>query len=67
MKIGLDAAVLFHPGGYHGHAEALIATFSMGGYPGSAGLARCGMTLAGPPSDGEAGGRYPDMLHWLRP
>ena len=67
MKIGLDAAVLFHPGGYHGHAEALIATFSMGVYPGSAGLARCGMTVAGPPSDGVTGGRYPDMLLWLRP
>ena len=59
--------MLFHPGGYHGHAEALIATFSMGVYPGSAGLARCGMTVVGPPTDEDAGGRYPDMLHWLRP
>lgn len=58
VKIGLPADVLFHRGGYHGRSDALIATYSLGVYPGSAGLARCGMT--------DVGG-YPVMRYWLRP
>ncbi|KRA42465.1 hypothetical protein [Pseudoxanthomonas sp. Root630] len=67
MKLGLPAEVLFHRGGYHGRSEALITTFALGVYPGSAGLVRCGMAaMASAPGAVPAGG-YPDLLAWLRP
>lgn len=60
MHLGLPAEVLFHEGGYHGHAASLALTYSMGVYPGASGLAHAGMTRL----TGE--GRYPQMLRWLR-
>lgn len=67
VHLQLDPAVLFHPGGYHGASESLIATYSLGVYPGAFGLAQSGMTSlaggAGPPE----GPVYPRMSRWLRP
>ncbi len=65
MAIGLAPSVLFHDEGYHGQSAALIATFGVGVYPGSAGLARCGMTRVGAAGI-DAAGHYPQMLRWLR-
>ncbi|CAM3472938.1 hypothetical protein [Paracidovorax anthurii] len=64
--LGLDAAVLFHDGGYHGQAESLRFTFEMGVYLGSAGLVAAGLTLQ--PAQAEALGvePYPHMRAWLR-
>ncbi|NCT83088.1 MAG: hypothetical protein GXC94_08105 [Comamonadaceae bacterium] len=59
-RLGLPAELLFHAGGYHGHAAGLALTYAMGVYPGAAGLASAGMTRLGG-ADG-----YPRMLRWLR-
>jgi hypothetical protein len=59
-RLGLPAELLFHAGGYHGQSAGLALTYSMGVYPGAAGLARAGMAKLG----GEGG--YPQMLSWLR-
>jgi hypothetical protein len=64
--IGLAPSVLFHDEGYHGQSAALIATFGVGVYPGSAGLARCGMTRVGSAAGIDTAGHYPQMLRWLR-
>lgn len=64
--LGLDPAVLFHAGGYHGASGQLLATYGAGVYLGAAGLAHAGLTTVGGgvPADGAA--RYPAMLRWLR-
>lgn len=64
--LGLDSAVLFHDGGYHGRAAGLRATFELGVYLGVSGLAAAGLTVL--PSQARPGGPapYPHMLGWLR-
>lgn len=64
--LGLDAAVLFHDGGYHGRSAGLRTTFEMGVYLGASGLAAAGLALL--PSQAQPGGPapYPHMLAWLR-
>ena len=64
LALGLPAEVLFHPGGYRGHSAGLIRTFSLGVYPGAAGLAAAGMTSLR--RDHRGAPPYPHMLHWLR-
>lgn len=65
--LGLDPAVLFHDGGYHGQAQSLRFTFGMGVHLGLAGLVATGMALG--PTQAQALGRepYPHMQVWLRP
>ncbi len=64
--IGLDPAILFHAGGYHGQSESLVRTYSLGVYPGLAGLVAAGMALT--PAQAAAAGEpaYPAMRRWLR-
>jgi hypothetical protein len=62
VALGLDARVLFHEGGYRGHSEGLVRTYSLGVYPGAAGLVAAGMARG----RGEAGEPYPAMVRWLR-
>ena len=66
VALGLDPAVLFHAGGYRGRSEGLVRTYSLGCYPGLAGLVAAGMALPprAMPDGGPAG--YPAMLRWLR-
>ena len=65
--LGLDSAVLFHDGGYHGHAAGLRMNFELGVYLGASGLASAGMTgLAGQTSTREGAALYPQMRLWLR-
>lgn len=59
-QLGLPAGLLFHSGGYHGHSAGLALTYSMGVYPGAAGLAAAGMARLG------GGDGYPQLLRWLR-
>lgn len=66
VHLGLDPAVLFHEGGYHGQSAALIRTFSYGVYPGSFGLAQAGMTLIGQDAVHAGIPPYPHMTQWLR-
>jgi hypothetical protein len=62
----LDPAVLFHPGGYNGASDGLIATFAAGVYPGAAGLAHAGMTHVGEHARRSGLPTYPEMCRWLR-
>lgn len=64
--LGLDSAVLFHDGGYHGRSAGLRTTFELGVYLGASGLAAAGLALL--PAQVEPGGppAYPHMLAWLR-
>lgn len=57
VHLGLPAEVLFHGGGYQGHSAGLALTYSVGVYPGAAGLTQAG--LAAP-------GEYPRLRRWLR-
>ena len=59
--LGLDLELLFHPDGYKGDSESLIANFSNGDYFGVPVLEWRGMTT----SHGEKS--YPGMMHWLCP
>ena len=65
--LGLDSAVLFHDGGYHGHAAGLRMNFELGVYLGASGLASAGMAhLAGHASTPAGVSVYPQMRLWLR-
>lgn len=66
VHLGLPASVLFHAGGYHGRSEALAMTYSIGVFPGSAGLAAHGLTLVGEQARERGLPPYPHMLRWLR-
>ena len=66
VAIGLDPAVLFHAGGYHGKSAALIATYTLGVYPGAGGLARNGMTLTAAQARERGAASYPHLIRWLR-
>ncbi|MGR4864534.1 hypothetical protein [Caulobacter sp. LARHSG274] len=66
LAMDLDAAVLFHAGGYKGEARALIENFTQGGYVGAPILAWRGLTHepGRAPPDGPPA--YPHMLAWRR-
>jgi len=65
VHLGLAPEVLFHAEGYKGRSEQLKLTYSLGVFPGVAGLARCGMTASGPFAEPGVA-RYPAMQRWLR-
>lgn len=66
VHLGLDPAVLFHEGGYHGQSAGLIQTYGLGVYPGSHGLAMAGMTVVGAEARRTGEPPYPHMRRWLR-
>ncbi len=66
LAIGLDPAVLFHDGGYHGRSAALITTYSFGVYPGAQGLVAAGLALGGDAARAQGLAPYPQMQRWLR-
>jgi hypothetical protein len=66
VALGLDPAVLFHEGGYHGRSADLVTTFSLGVYPGSQGLVHAGMTAFEPQARALGVAPYPHMTRWLR-
>ena len=66
LHVGVDPAVVFHDGGYRGHARGLLTTFGFGIYPGVPLLEAFGLT-ATPARAAELGvAPYPHMLRWLR-
>lgn len=66
VAIGLDPAVVFHGGGYHGCSPGLIRTFRLGGGIGVNLLEEAEMT-AGPVRAAALGvPPFPHMLRWLR-
>ncbi|WP_290886240.1 hypothetical protein [Arenimonas sp.] len=66
VAIGLDPAVLFHEGGYHGKSASLVMTYAMGVYPGAHGLVQAGMTASGTTAAQRGEATYPAMQKWLR-
>jgi hypothetical protein len=66
VAIGLDPAVLFHEGGYHGRSAALITTYSFGVYPGVQGLVAMGLAVPGDVARAQGLAPYPVMRRWLR-
>jgi hypothetical protein len=66
VALGLDPAVLFHEGGYHGRSASLVMTYALGVYPGCKGLADNGMTLVGDQARRAGVAPYPHMQRWLR-
>jgi len=63
--VGIDPAVVFHPAGYRGAAESLIAAFSSPGGPGVPLLQWFGLTRT--MDDGSGAPVFPRMSAWLRP
>lgn len=66
VALELDPALLFHSGGYQGRSPSLIATFSLGVFPGCQGLSKAGMTVIGEVARERGVPPYPHMLLWLR-
>ena len=64
--LSLEPNVLFHQGGYKGKSESLIFTFSVGIYPGAAGLEKTGLTAVGENARKLDVAPYPNMLKWVR-
>jgi hypothetical protein len=64
--LALDPGVVFHSAGYRGHAEGLLRTYSLGVYPGVAGLEAWGMTLGAAAAQKLGVPAYPNMQCWLR-
>ena len=72
VHLGLPGEVLFHPVGYKGQSAGLLMSYSLGVYPGAAGLAHLGLCEL--PAQAQALKRsstsdssgYPAMLRWLR-
>jgi hypothetical protein len=58
LEIGIDPALVFHEGGYHGHSAGLLRNFRMGVPIGLHLLVDAEMTTPD---------MYPGMLRWLRP
>lgn len=66
LHLRFDPALVFHDGGYRGHARGLLASFSVGVYYGASDLERLGLAAA-PRRAAELGiAPYPHMIKWLR-
>jgi len=66
LHIGLDPAVVFHPQGYKGGADALLDNFSKGRYVGVPLLQWMGMTADAEHARDAGVEPYPNMIAWLR-
>lgn len=66
LAIGIDPAMVFHGGGYHGHSPGLLANFAAGVPIGVHLLEAAGMTATGPRAAELGVEPYPHMLRWLR-
>ena len=66
LQVGLPLEQLFHPQGYAGRSQALAFSYSIGVYPGAAGLAELGLAAIGESARRAGVPPYPHMLRWLR-
>lgn len=66
VEIGLDPAVLFHPHGYRGGAQAMIDNFTAGRGVGIPMLAWFGMSAEPHRAAADGARPYPHMTRWLR-
>lgn len=65
LQAGLPPEVVFHPDGYQGGSETLLAAYAGGGGPGTAMLHWFGLTRMR--DDGSGAPVFPRMSGWLRP
>ncbi len=65
-ELGLEPRVLFHPAGYKGGADALIAAFEGQGGVGVPLLEWYGMTLGPKSAAAQGAAPFPHMRRWLR-
>ena len=66
VHLGLDPAVVFHPGGYRGGAKTMLENFATGRYLAVPMLQWVGLTLDERRAREEGVEPYPRMLRWLR-
>ncbi len=66
LHLQLDPAVVFHDGGYRGHARGLLQGFALGVYIGVSGLADAGLTVTAADAREPDVRPYPAMTTWLR-
>ena len=66
LAIGIDPAIVFHEGGYHGHSPGLLRTFALGVPPGLRYLQEAGMAVSAQQAKELGVDPYPHMLRWLR-
>jgi hypothetical protein len=64
--LDIDPAIVFHPHGYKGGADALIEAFASGGSPGVPLLQWYGMTAEAKLAAEKGVAPFPHMLRWLR-
>ncbi|MEN5179949.1 hypothetical protein ABE501_09240 [Comamonas testosteroni] len=62
----LPSQVLFHEGGYRGHAAGLRINFEMGIYLGASGLVHAGLAWLPGPDLAVGAPIYPRLRQWLR-
>lgn len=66
MHLQLPSQVLFHEGGYRGHAAGLRINFEMGIYLGASGLVDAGLAWLPGPDLAAGAPIYPRLRQWLR-
>ena len=66
LHLNIDPRVVFHEGGYHGRAAALLQNFELGVFHGVNGLVAAGMTLSPDAAEVLGGKPFPAMQKWLR-
>ena len=66
VRLGLDASVPFHAGGYRGESSALAEAFSNGSGVGAPLLAYWGLTIEPRQAKPDGPPPYPHMLAWKR-
>jgi hypothetical protein len=65
VRLGIDAAVLFHPDGYRGGSQSLIENFTNGRYIGVSTLEWLGLTVEPRRAVATGGASYPQMQKWM--
>jgi hypothetical protein len=65
LHLGLDPAIVFHPDGYKGGAQAILDNFAQGRYVGVPYLEWLGMTIDRKKAILVHAPPYPHMLKWL--
>lgn len=66
IELGIDATVVFHPGGYRGWSAAYVENFAAGRYVGVPLLQLYDMTIEPRWARGRSSEAYPRMQRWLR-
>jgi hypothetical protein len=66
IHLQLDPALVFHAGGYHGHAAGLLRNFALGVHIGVSHLQDAGMAVTVKEAERLGALPYPHMIRWLR-